>query len=68
MLLEFLKKYFRKISKKNFCENGYILLASPDDLVELIGHPSAIPPTVLRKLVVTAIQRLDAEAAKNQQY
>ncbi|ECG8260409.1 hypothetical protein FO131_19755 [Salmonella bongori] len=41
--------------------NGYILIASPEDLIELVSHPSAIPSSVLRRIIISAIKRLEDE-------
>lgn len=44
---------------------GYILIASPEDLIELVAHPSAIPSPVLKRIVIKAINRLESEAISN---
>lgn len=43
---------------------GYMLIASPEDLIELVSHPTAIPSPVLKKIIISAIKRLDEEDKK----
>jgi len=45
--------------------DGYLLIASPEDLIELVSHPSAIPSPVLKKIIISAINRLEKERAQN---
>lgn len=44
--------------------DGYLLIASPEDLVELVSHPSAIPSSVLKKIIICGINRLEKENIK----
>ncbi|ECI5353053.1 hypothetical protein MKU92_000045 [Salmonella enterica] len=44
---------------------GYILIAAPEDLIELVAHPSAIPSPVLKKIIIRAIKRLEDETISN---
>lgn len=41
--------------------DGYLLIASPEDLIELVSDPSAIPSPVLKKIIISAINRLERE-------
>lgn len=71
-----LKKIFKKFSAEAYVQElpstkfdgsktGYILIASPEDVVELIAHPTAIPVPVLKKILSTGIKRLEDEELKN---
>lgn len=72
-----LKKIIEKIvtgekahvySSANFDEkiDGYLLIASPEDLIELVADRTAVPSPVLKKIIISAINRLEEDS--NQEF
>ena len=42
--------------------DGYLLIASPEDLIELVADRSAVPSPVLKKIIISAINRLEEDS------
>lgn len=64
------RKFAQRFPSKDFdsSQEGFIIIASPEDIVELISTPDFMSEPLLKKIIFTAVRELDKQntiTAKN---
>lgn len=59
------RKFAQRFPSKNFdsSQEGFIIIASPEDIVELIATPEFMSEPLLKKIIFTAVKELDKQRA-----
>ncbi|MDO2449744.1 hypothetical protein [Enterobacter vonholyi] len=59
------RKFAQRFPSKNFdsSQEGFIIIASPEDIVELIATPEFMSEPLLKKIIFTAVKELDRQSA-----
>lgn len=60
------RKFAQRFPSKNFdsSQEGFIIIASPEDIVELIATPEFMSEPLLKKIIFTAVKELDRQSAR----
>lgn len=55
------RKFAKRFPSKNFdsSQEGFIIIASPEDIVELIATPEFMSEPLLKKIIFTAVKELE---------
>ncbi|PAO24643.1 hypothetical protein [Enterobacter roggenkampii] len=58
------RKFAQRFPSKNFdsSQEGFIIIASPEDIVELITTPELMSEPLLKKIIFTAVKELDRQS------
>ena len=58
------RKFAQRFPSKNFdsSQEGFIIIASPEDIVELIATPEFMSVPLLKKIIFTAVKELDKQS------
>ncbi|HEB5011359.1 TPA: hypothetical protein R0E74_000183 [Enterobacter asburiae] len=58
------RKFAQRFPSKDFdsSQEGFIIIASPEDIVELIATPKFMSEPLLKKIIFTAVKELDKQS------
>ncbi|HBK4813212.1 TPA: hypothetical protein LLT22_001544 [Enterobacter asburiae] len=58
------RKFAKHFPSKNFdsSQEGFIIIASPEDIVELIATPEFMSEPLLKKIIFTAVKELEKQS------
>ncbi|MEX1841157.1 hypothetical protein KMW40_12100 [Enterobacter cloacae] len=58
------RKFAKRFPSNNFdsSQEGFIIIASPEDIVELIATPEFMSEPLLKKIIFTAVKELEKQS------